>query len=233
MSEQERALPYDGKTIAGYFLRAHPNFQYRELFVQLLLEARRAFLNECPRASMVVSAEALLRVVFDQIVKLATQHGAATVLRGPNSGLSDDAATDLLFDLPEELNFCKALKIIERMKAFPEVIIEQMYVVKDLRNRAVHGDLPLLDTWEPPVAREDLREMLSNSDWDVPEAYRFIARKGSGKWYVFRLQDHTCGTLRPLSDEERFAAIQYLIVLSILKHIINSCPSDFDAVLSD
>ena len=93
-----------------------------------------------------------------------------------------------------------------------------MFVIKELRNRAAHGDLPFLDDWDPddPRPPEQLKKILLDDAFEFPEGYRFIPSKQGAKRFTFDLREYKCGSFKLLSWEARFAAIQYLLVLKLI-----------------
>ena len=70
-----------------------------------------------------------------------------TIRRGRRQGLPLDSATpmDVLYRLTDELTFYEAIQVLQKSKVYPDDLLNLMFVVKDLRNCAAHGDLPLLD----------------------------------------------------------------------------------------
>lgn len=99
-----------------------------------------------------------------------------------------------------------------------------MFVVKELRNRAVHSDFLILDDWNPdePKPPEKLQEILFDQNFEFPEGYRFLIRKVNSDWFKIDLRKYRCGSLKPLGWEDRFAAIQYLLVLEVISKMKDS-----------
>jgi hypothetical protein len=215
-----KALPWDGDSVIQFFLETHPSFPYRDQFVQLFLEAYHAFLAGCPRASIIVGGEALLRAIYDRIVQHVQKTGnSLTVPRGRRPlSQSADNATEVLFALTDELSFCQAVEVLKKTNDYSSDVISLMLVIKDLRNKAVHGDLPILHEWDPddPRPNEQMQEILFKQDFEFPEGYRFIPSKQRPEWFTFDLRKYKCGSLKQLSTEDRFAAIQYLLVVQAL-----------------
>jgi hypothetical protein len=95
-------------------------------------------------------------------------------------------------------------------------IQRQVNAVRFLRNRGAHGDLPLLDEWDPDDGKRsdtEFRNLLSGRI-SIPEGYRFY--KG-GTWVAFAIRDHPCNTLRELSTHERIAVIEQLLFISAIQ----------------
>ena len=67
---RRKALPWDGEAVVAFYLNADPLFPYREQFAKLFLEAYHAYLAGCPRASIVIAGEALLRAIIEAISKM-------------------------------------------------------------------------------------------------------------------------------------------------------------------
>ena len=217
---RREALPWDGDSVVEFFLEAHPSFLYREQFAQLFIEAYHAFLAGCPRASIIVAGEALLRAIYDQIIR-HVQNGDSIVVgdrRSPRP-LTRETSTEKLFRLTDEVNFCQAINALEETKAYPDNVISCMRVIKNLRNAAAHGEMPLLDQWDPddPRPPEELKKILCTRDFEFPEGYRFLLSKQQKEWFTFDLRKYKCKSLKSLDTDERFAAIQYLLVLEVLE----------------
>ncbi len=219
IEERQNVLPKTGDTIAAAYINAHPNLSYRERFVQLIQEAKRAFIFGCPLSSIIASGEALLRIVYDRIAiiyKYSLDESGNVRKDAPQLST---AAQNRLHDLSKPMTFKKALDFIEGTKLFPDEVVIKMRVVKDLRNDAAHGDLPILNTWEPPVAPAELSSFLRGEAPDPPEAYHFISNLNDKTECIFRPGDHECSSLRALTTDEHYAAIQYLLVIEIVRFL--------------
>lgn len=206
---REKVLPWNGEVVVDFYIKAHPSFLYREQLLEMLLEAHRAYLAGCPRASIIMAGEALLRVVYDRLAELTIKQGKTEAkVRGKVIAFED---TESLFKMADSLTFCDALKMLKRYSVYPEELIDQMFAVKDLRNSAAHSNLPLLDYWDPddPRSEADLKKLL-RGEMEIPEGYRFLQREG--RWFKFDCRRYRCGSLRYLSPADRLAVIQYLLV---------------------
>lgn len=222
---RREALPWQGDTVVQFYLGAHSSFPYREQFVSLIHEAYHAFLAGCPRASIIVAGEALLRAIYDKIIRLAQEGHEFEIprRRRANLRIGRDASPDILFELTDQVSFCEAVKLLQDSDQFATDLITLLYVVKSLRNDAAHGNLPLLDDqWDPddPRPAEKLEELLWAETFEFPEGYRFVPSSvptlPPKSWFTVDLRKYTCGSLKSLSFEEQFAAIQYLLVLEAL-----------------
>lgn len=211
------ALPWNGEPVVDFYVKAHPSFPFREQFVQLLFEAYHAYLARCPRASIIVAGEALLRAVYDRIVELSTQ-GKITLPKGKRTPLNLEGVAQL-YKLADVLSYCQALEVLKKSGVYPQDLVDQLFVIKDLRNCAAHGDLPLLDYWDPDDPRpEGIFAQLLRGEIEIPEGYRFWL-KNRRNWFAFDCREHKCGSLRHLSPEDRLAAIQYLLVVNAISKL--------------
>jgi hypothetical protein len=186
---------------------------HRDAFLRLFLEAYRAYKSGCPRASIIMAGESLLRAVFARIEAEVIQQGAPLTVRLRNGkaktvGQSFDDAAIL-----DELTFCDALDLSRQNHILSEPVLDIAYTVKDLRNRAVHGQLPLLDDWDPddPRPRVEFEQMRWDRSLTIPEGYRFIPCQKRG-WFSFDCRRQRCSSLKGLTVEQRYAAIQYCLV---------------------
>jgi hypothetical protein len=97
-----------------------------------------------------------------------------------------------------------------------------MFVIKELRNRAIHGQLPVIDYYDPddPRPKEDFIKLL-NGDIKIPEGYRFMPNKDRKEWITFACRDHGVGTLTGLSFQDRYAAIQYVFAIETIAGMLS------------
>ena len=224
---RRQALPWDGDSVVQFYLEGHPSFPYREQFIQLFLEAYRSYLAGCPRASIIVAGEALLRATYDRLIQLRRTGRQLSIRRTRRPiPLNDQTPVDVLYTLTDEVSFCEAIRSVDEAAVYPEHVIKLLFAVKDLRNRAAHGELPLLDEWDPddPRPPERLEELLWSGTFEFPEGYRFIPSKNGSEWFTFDLRNYKCGSLKPLRFEDRFAAIQYLLVLEAIARMRQGAP---------
>lgn len=210
---RKSALPWYGKTVVDAYQKSR-EIRYREDFIELILEGYRSYLDGNLYASIIVVGEALLRIMYARIAKilqagpLAVRHGKAMITVAPSS----------VYRLSDELTFFQAQRVLSHH--VNSRIYEQIDAVRFLRNRAAHGDLPVLDEWDPVDLRsaEDFFKLL-NDQISIPEGYRFY--KGD-VWVTLAIKDHPCNTLQELSANERLAVIQQLLVISITQQLFLS-----------
>ncbi|MEP0873297.1 hypothetical protein NDA01_26405 [Trichocoleus desertorum AS-A10] len=216
----KKALPWDGKSAVDFYLKSHPCFPYREQFAKLFSEAYRAYLAGCPRASIITAGEALLRAIYDEIISLVACGYNITIpkSKGRSVSIKADAPRDTLFQLADECSFNEAIKALQHLNIYSQELINRIFVVKELRNKATHGEFPVLDIWDPdePRPRDEFLKIFLNPEFEFPEGYRFRSRSNSSDWFTFDPRKYKCGSLKPLDWESRFAAIQYLLVLEVI-----------------
>ncbi len=75
------ALPSASKLIAEALVPELWLTTHRDDFVKLFSEAYRAYLGGCPRASIIVAGESLLRAVFARIESEVVQSGTPLAVR--------------------------------------------------------------------------------------------------------------------------------------------------------
>jgi hypothetical protein len=215
------ALPWPGNDVVNAYLTLHPKFKYREQCIQLLLESYHAFLAGCPRASIIVAGEALLRFVYDRIICFVGDGGTIEITRkgkARGQALTLDRETDP-WVLDDQLPFCDALQALRRTRLCPSEMIDKAYAVKDLRNCAAHGELPVLSDWDPDEPRndEEFEKMFSKEDYEFPEAYQFWRRDDPSRAIRLDMRKYAPVTFRSIGWEESFVGIQFLLVIGILK----------------
>jgi hypothetical protein len=203
------ALPWYGKAVADAYLRYHGT-RYGNDFARFVLEGYRSFVHGTARASMILIGEALARILYAQIAE-ALQSGPLTVRRG-NKSIALNSSS--VHNLQDELTFAQAEHALG--SHIDSRTQQQVNAVRFLRNRAAHGDLPLLDEWDPDDGKRSETEFhsLLSGRISIPEGYRFY--KG-GTWVTLAIRDHPCNTLRELSTEERIAVIEQLLVISVIQ----------------
>jgi hypothetical protein len=225
MNERDRlrnALPSASEVIGEAIVPEIWLSTHRDDFVKLFLEAYQAYLAGCPRASIIVAGESLLRAIFARIESEVVQRRAPLTVQA-RGGRAKTVGTDFeVAELPEYLTFCEALDLLRQNRLLPDRVLELAYTVKDLRNHAAHGQFPLLDQWDPDSPRPLPERMLliesavKNEAFVFPEGYRFVPSKRRGTWFTFDCRRHRCGSFKELGIEEQYAAIQYCLVVDAL-----------------
>jgi len=210
---REAALPWYGKTVVGAYLKSR-GARYGEDFVELILEGYQTYVDGSARASMIVAGEALLRVLYARIAEIL-QEGPLTV---PHGKRIITIRPSSVYDLPDELTFAQAERALNSY--IDSRVYEQVTAVRFLRNRAAHGDLPLLDEWDPDDLRSetDFFSLLSGKI-SIAEGYRFYR---ANTWITLAIRDHPCNTLHELSMGEKLAVIQQLLVISVIQQLFPS-----------
>ena len=200
-SIRKAALPWYGKIVIGAYLKSH-QARYGEDFLELVSEGYRTYVDGNARTSMIVTGEALLRILYARIAEML-QNGPLTVRQGARTIRIRPSS---IYDLQDELTFAQAERALSAY--LDPAVYEQVDAVRFLRNRAAHADLPMLDEWDPRDQRsaEDFFDLLSDQT-SIPEAYRF--HKGD-TWVTIFVKDHPCNTMHDLSTSEKLAAIQQL-----------------------
>lgn len=203
------ALPWYGNTVADAYQR-YRGVRYGDDFLKLTLEGYQSFVHGNNRASMILIGEALARILYAQIAEalqngpLTVRHGSRTITVRPSS----------MYNLQDELTFAQAEHVLNSY--IDSKIQRQVNDVRFLRNRAAHGDLPILDEWDPDDGKRseaEFRNLLMDLI-SIPEGYRFYKR---GTWVTFAIRDHHCNTLRELSTYERIAVIEQLLFISAIQ----------------
>jgi hypothetical protein len=185
------------------------------------VEAYKAFLGGCPRVSIIVSGESLLRAVFAKIESEVIQKGTPLTVRN-RQGKSKTVGAGIELAELQDLSFCESLDLLKQNRTVPEATLDVAYTVKDLRNHAAHGQFPLLDQWDPlfprPLSERNalIESAIRNEEYVAPEGYRFVPSKQRKTWFTFDCRRYHCGSLKSLGVEERYAAIQYCLVVDAL-----------------
>jgi hypothetical protein len=222
-AERSEILPWDPAPIISFFTSADPKFTYREEFIQLILESRHCFVAGCPRASMVVAGEALLRALFEIVVKFANAGHEASISRGRRGTFTVSPNMDdrRFFGLNDDLTFNDTLGLLTEMEAVPKTRMDTLHVIKSMRNRAIHGTMPLITEWDPDEPRPGT-DWIFDDSVTFPEGYQFSPHMDRADRFTFDCRQYSCGSLKPLTAEEQLAAIQYLIVTDSIGHLIQS-----------
>ena len=218
---RKAALPWNGQAAIDVYLQTHKDFAYGDKFLQLLAESYHSYVAGCARASIILSGEALLRLLYDRMIWSLKYKGPLTFAKGKQKKVIISEKTQTLFKLEEDYTYNEVIEILEQNKIFAVDLTSQMRVIKDLRNRAAHSDFPVLNDWDPdePRGTEKIKEIWSDPSFQFPEAYQFIANRKGRKSIKIDLRKHNCGSFRELSYELRFAAIQYLLLIDLMKKI--------------
>lgn len=218
------SLPWDASALIAFYEHSHPVFRYREEVLKFALEAHKLFVSGFPVPSIIMSGEALLRAIYDRIVVLVTQqdqvinkniNGRPLVIRASDIGENP-------WEWDDRLTFNGAIWVLKRSRVYSESLIDRMFVIKELRNRAIHGQLPQLELFDPdePRSKEDFIKLLKG-DFEISEGYRFRPPKNRRKWVTFACRDHGVGTLSEISSEDRYAAIQYVFAIETIAGMLS------------
>lgn len=215
IEQRKQALPWHGEAVVNFYLAAKEPFPYGEKFAELIYEAYQAFIAGCPRASIIISGEALLQAIFYKVAKELISLGTISN-RKKGIKLSKDNLNHVR-NLSDYLTFDQALAILKQEGLYSAALIERMYIIKSLRNDAAHGEFPLLDYWDPDDPRDkDQLLALLQGQIEIPEGYRFIPSRGDKVWFTLACRDYNCGSLKALSIESRFAAIQLVLTFDTI-----------------
>ena len=220
---RERAVPWHPNQLVSFYQHSHPVFHYRDEVLKLVADAHRLFVLGFPTASIVMSGEGLLRAIYDRIVALVIQRRSVryTVNRREVLLRASDIG-EKPYDWNDYLSFNEAVHVLKRSRVYTEPLTRKMFVVKELRNRSVHDQLPVLQAYDPddPRPQESFIKMLTGQV-EVPEAYRFQPSKNRPDWELFSCHEHGIDTLRGLSREDRYAAIQFVLTVETIAGMLS------------
>lgn len=221
---REAAVPWDADTLVAFYEHSHPLFSYREEVLKMALDAHKLYVLGFPKPSIIMSGEALLRAIYDRIVVLVTTRGRISYqnINGRPLVIQARDIGEARYEWNNQLTFHDAILILKRSRVYPRTLTERMFVIKELRNIATHGELPLLDDFDPddPRSKEDFIKLLSG-DVEKPEGYQFMPFKSRRQWFKFACRDHGIGTLKSLPVEDRYAAIQYVLATEALAGMLS------------
>ncbi len=211
------ALPWPSELLSAAVVPDVGHSRYVSHFAELFVEAHHAYLSGCPRASIIVAGEALLRAAFARIESEVVQRGPLTVQNRRGKTKTVGTAFELA-ELPDNLSFAEALDLLKQNRIIPDRTLDVAYTVKDLRNHSAHGQFPLLDEWDPDSPRplSERNRMLFDDSFVFPEGYRLVPSKQRDTWFTFDCRRYHCGSLKKLGVEEQYAAIQFCLVAEAL-----------------
>ena len=221
--------PWDGDTLVDVLISTHPNFPYKDQFAELFLEAYHAYEAGCPHASIITAGEAFLRVVFDRLIYFISEGMEIPIWKGKKTyTIHEESPMDIIYNFTDKLAFCTALEGLESINIFPDELIKKMFIIKDLRNHAAHGELPILHQWDPDdldsdkgvPSEEELRKLLSRKETDIPEGYRFISKKGGTEWTNIDIRNYQIKSMKQINYNDRFAVIQMMFVIDVISEMI-------------
>jgi hypothetical protein len=211
---RKAALPWYGKPVVAAYQNAGAGRRYRGDFVSLIAEGYHAYVQGFLRASIIVTGEALLRLLYIRIAQLLERGGPLTVRQGRRVLTISPSS---VHELPDHLTFFQAEQALRGH--FDSRINEYIDGARFLRNRAAHGDLPLLDEWDPDERDfNSIVDMMALLSGKIPfaEGYRF--HKGD-LWVTLAIRDHPCNTLRDLSMDEKLTVVQQLLLLATVQSL--------------
>jgi len=216
ISERKKVLPWDAELIYSFY-KSPIRRLFNEQFFELIQESYKCFLYDCPRASIIMSAEALLRVLYDQTILLIQKE---IPFQTKLLSLNHKSCTEDIFKL-ESISYQVIVDFLEKNSSYSNELIKKIRVVQDIRNKSAHRELPIIGEWDPddPRPRDEFIKMLIEQDYEFPEGYMIYSTKEKDHWYKIDLREYNCGSVKKLSWQDRIAIIQYLSVLDVLNDI--------------
>lgn len=187
------------------------DFPEREEFVFLMREAEHCFRNGTPRASMVTAGEALQKVVLNIVRHHVIKVGSARI--GGKLWGGRDIYSDKFFN---KTTFHTLLEFLKEHNLVQADTLAEMFVVKDLRNAAAHGNWPVIDVWDPEVPDERFIDFLEDR-YQLPEGYQVFLH---GTRFQFGCAEYGCGPITELHWLDRLAAVQFFVVNHVLKRLL-------------
>src|SRR5579872_4756379 len=104
---RKAALPWYGNTVVGAYQKSHA-VRYGEDFLKLIFEGYRTYVGGNARASMILTGEALLRILYARIAELL-QDGPLTVRQETRTIRIKPSS---IYDLQDKLTFAQAEKAL-------------------------------------------------------------------------------------------------------------------------
>lgn len=174
---------------------------------------------------MIMSGEGLLRAIYDRIIVLVSRRRRKVRYGNINGRPLELRARDIgeaPQDWNDRLNFNEAIWVLRKSRVYGKSVTDRMWVIKELRNRATHGQLPLLDYYDPddPRPQHELKKLITG-EIEIPEGYSFRPFKQRRQMVTFACRDHGTGTLKGLSTEDKFAAIQFILSVETIKEMLS------------
>jgi hypothetical protein len=218
VNRKKNILPWDGELIFDFY-RSPFQRLFTEEFFELIQEAYKCFLYDAQRASITMSAEALLRILYDQTIILIEK---GIPFKTKSFSLNHESTRKDMRKL-EMTNFQSIVDFLEQNAAYSDELIKKIRVVQDIRNKAAHRELPIISEWDPddPRSREEKIRMFNDLNFEFPEGYMVYTSKADEHWHKIDLRKYNCGSLKSLNWKDKIAIIQYLSVLDILYDIMN------------
>lgn len=205
---REKAIDHDRKQIIQTYLKIQDKMVGEE-FVELVHEAFHCFINGCPRASILMSGETLLRTILYKIDSFKSQI---------NVSMEEEKAL-------MSKHFSTAIYVLRKNNVYPSDIIEKMKIIKELRNIAVHGSFPVLVDWDPDDGKRnrDERMQLYKNLIEIPEGYKFnLKLQGKKVPVTFDLRKYKCNSLKGICFSDKYAVIQFLLLVHVISYIFNN-----------
>jgi len=216
ISERKKILPWDGELIYNFY-KSPLRRLFSEQFFELIQESYKCFLYDCPRASIIMSAEALLRVLYDQTILLIEKE---IPFQTKFLSLNHKSCAEDIGKL-EKISYQAIIDFLEKNSNYSHELIKKIRVIQDIRNKSAHRELPIIGEWDPedPRPKDEFIKMLTEPNYEFPEGYMIYTTKEKNHWYQIDLREYDCGSIKNLSWQDKIAIIQYLSVLDILNDI--------------
>lgn len=216
IEQRKLALNFNKKIYAHIYQNIRVTYPYKEEFIEFILEAYNCFIYGLARASMIMVGEALLRVISDKTIEnILNTKSDYIIIHGKK--LDNNNIIDEVDFFRGNLTFNDVITFIKKRKLLNSEIINKMYTVKELRNSAAHGIIPVIDEWDPDDGRSrDEFLKIMRDEIELPEGYRIFLN--SKRIFYFDCKNYNC-SLKGLSYQDKIAAIEFYIVIELLNKI--------------
>ncbi|MEK3786914.1 hypothetical protein [Paenibacillus sp. FSL K6-1230] len=191
-------------------------YEYGEEFLIRLFESYMCYLNNLSISSIIVSSEAMFRVLCDRVKRIAVEQ-KVNITISKNTVMYSELIEDP-FSLSDKFTFNNLITYLEKQKVYNKDVIDNLKKVKNLRNKVTHGTLPLITEWDPddPRSREEILNLLRGVS-EIPEAYKISLRSGP---VYFDCREYDL-SLRSLDPASKIAVIQLVYIREILMSIFS------------
>lgn len=192
---------------------------FRDLVLEMALEAEKALVADCYRASILLSAETVHRINCELILQYAKwakavefkpRKGKPTRLHAGNIHPDYEAAIFLL----EESTIAESIKLLRENDLIDDETFWDMQALRFLRNSVVHRFLlPIINWHDPPAANElSIRELMQYGlrKQRLPRKYvgfRFKIKVGDKELEYVVDQEKLDIDIEPLRAEQKYAVI--------------------------
>lgn len=218
----DKAIRFDTAILVDVYLKGLSG-GFRDLIVQMAIEAHRALKAQCVRSTTILAAEVVHRANCELILQELREARQITYNRTPKKSILIDLTNDPVDDILDTLTFNDTIILLYERALIDDQIALHMHALRHLRNQVIHKDFPVLHYYDPPsmLTDDEFRELLQRKRELQPRQFAFFMTiAGQKVQYVADPLQLDIDLSYP-SAEKRMAVISLRLMLLCLQQVVS------------